>query len=73
MPDGEGIETVRAICAAAPSLPILVISGGAHQEYSDFAVALGATARLSKPFISAELIEQVAALLSSVAADASLN
>ena len=65
MPEGEGIETVRAMYEAAPSVPILVISGGGegYPDYSGFAVELGAAAKLAKPFTRAQLLERVTGLL----------
>src|SRR5579872_2372438 len=49
MPDMEGIETIRALRADAPSLPILAISGGSHPVYLRAATELGAMAALEKP------------------------
>src|SRR5207248_8360996 len=53
MPESEGIETIVAIRAAAPRLPIIAISGGGQileAEFLDMALQLGATAALHKPF-----------------------
>lgn len=59
MPESEGIETIIAIRAVAPDLPIIAISGGGQileAEFLDMALQLGATAALRKPFELAALI-----------------
>jgi DNA-binding NtrC family response regulator len=63
MPDMEGIETIRAMRAESPSMPIIAISGGGVPSYLRAATMLGATASLAKPFVAAELLSLVAALL----------
>ena len=59
MPESEGIETIVAIRAVAPDLPIIAISGGGQileAEFLDMALQLGATAALRKPFELAQLM-----------------
>jgi DNA-binding response OmpR family regulator len=60
LPDGEGINTVRRMRAAAPGVPIVVISGGGMFPASHLlglARSLGANAALSKPFKPAALVD----------------
>jgi len=66
MPEQEGIETIRLLRQRAPSLPILAISGGGRLDYLSFAMELGATATLSKPFGSDQLLSTVADLIAAV-------
>jgi CheY-like chemotaxis protein len=63
MPDTEGIETIRELRRAAPTLPILAISGSNTPVYLDAATKLGATASLRKPFSAEELLGAVETLL----------
>jgi len=63
MPDMEGIETIRALRAEGPTVPIIAISGGSDPIYLRAATALGATASLEKPFAAADLLVLVAELL----------
>ena len=60
LPDGEGINTVRKMRAAAPEVPIVVISGGGMFPASHLlglARSLGANAALSKPFKPSALVD----------------
>ena len=61
MPEKEGIETIRLLRQQAPDLPILAISGSGLKDYLNFAMQLGATAALSKPFSADQLLATVAA------------
>lgn len=67
MPDKEGIETLCELHRDAPSVPIIVISGGATKSMPalDFAMKLGAHATLAKPFRSEDLIATVQRALPS--------
>lgn len=65
MPEQEGIETIRILRHANPSVKILAISGGGRIGSQDFlllAEMLGAAATLKKPFDPDELTARVAAL-----------
>ncbi|MND65656.1 Alkaline phosphatase synthesis transcriptional regulatory protein PhoP [compost metagenome] len=67
MPDREGVETIMAMKARDPAVPILAISGGGRigaGEFLSLAVGLGADAGLAKPFRSGDLLAAVADLLS---------
>jgi DNA-binding response OmpR family regulator len=65
LPDGEGMSTVQRMHAAAPEVPIVVISGGgwfAANDLLGMARSLGASAAMSKPFKPAALVELVRSL-----------
>lgn len=63
MPEKEGIETIRLLRQQAPYLPILAISGSGLKDYLHFAMQLGATAALPKPFSAHDLLETVTRLV----------
>lgn len=68
MPRMEGIETVRALRRLDPGIRIIAISGsgGADQGfYLKAATALGADAKLQKPFRAAELRRAVEEMLAT--------
>ena len=67
MPDKEGIETIRELRQAAPTVPILAISRGTnHPIYLRAATKLGATEALDKPFGNEELLAVVTRLLKTI-------
>jgi CheY-like chemotaxis protein len=58
MPDMDGLELIRHICATSPATPIIAISGGPAAPTHNFlpiAAALGADLVLSKPLSPAAL------------------
>ncbi len=58
MPDMDGLELIRYICATSPATPIIAISGGPAGSAHNFlpiAAALGADMVLSKPVSPAAL------------------
>ena len=65
MPGMDGLETIRALRALSPGLPIVIMSGAlAHADVAapDFlrmACRLHGVARLAKPFTLAELLRTV--------------
>ena len=63
MPEKEGIETIRLLRQQAPDLPIIAISGSGLKDYLHFAMQLGATAALPKPFSADQLLQTVAQLV----------
>lgn len=65
MPEKEGIETIRLLRQQAPLLPILAISGSGLKDYLNFAMQLGATAALPKPFSADQLLATVTRLVES--------
>jgi len=71
MPHKEGIETIRALRAKDPAMPILAISGGGminETALLHLASALGASETLAKPFTHGQLIAKVERCLSRPAA-----
>lgn len=67
MPEMEGIETIRTLREAAPTIPILAISGSVRPLYLRAATRLGATSALAKPFRADELLSVVGRLLQTTA------
>jgi DNA-binding response OmpR family regulator len=66
MPEKEGIETIRELKRAHPSVRIIAISGGGRSgimDFLDMARQLGADDALQKPFRRAELLAVVDRLL----------
>lgn len=65
MPDMEGLETIKRIRRASPTMPIIAISGGGSSrvDYLKFARKFGADAVLAKPFDPAELCALTTRLL----------
>jgi len=62
MPEMDGIELLINFQAAAPTMPVIVMSGGAQTRRLDLlqdASLLGATGILAKPFTLDELRETV--------------
>lgn len=62
MPQKEGIETIREIRAANPTIRIVAISGGGGNQNMEFlrlAGKLGATVTLAKPIRKEELLASV--------------
>ena len=62
MPEQDGIETICTLRDEGSAPPILAISGS-EELYLRFAAKLGASARLAKPFMPAQLLAMVADLL----------
>ena len=50
LPDGDGLDLVRAARAAAPPMPVIVVTGFSSQLRRRAAKAAGAAAYLPKPF-----------------------
>jgi len=65
MPEGEGIETIRAVRKRFPMVKILAISGAFGENMLRTAQLLGADATLGKPFTAAALVATVHALFES--------
>jgi two-component system response regulator PrrA len=63
LPDGDGLDVVRAARAARDPVPVIVITGYPSDETRRAALAAGATTFLAKPFAAAVLL---AAISSSV-------
>jgi CheY-like chemotaxis protein len=71
MPDQEGIETIRAIRAVDPKVPILAMSGSTNAEtpwdYLKLALTLGATSTIYKPFTPEAFTAEIRKLLPGTA------
>jgi CheY-like chemotaxis protein len=68
MPNREGIETIRAMRAFDPSVPIIAMSGNAGAKFMNFlkvAKLSGAALTLEKPFTPEKLVEAVTQVLRS--------
>jgi two-component system response regulator RegA len=70
LPDGSGLDLVRAVHAAAPNAPIVVLTGYGSIATALEAVRLGATHYLTKP---ANVDEVLAGFVGGVPANASLQ
>jgi CheY-like chemotaxis protein len=63
MPDKEGIETIRELCAEFPNIKIIAISGGGRigpNDYLALAKHLGASHTFTKPFDLVDLRAAIA-------------
>jgi DNA-binding response OmpR family regulator len=63
LPDGDGLDVVRAAHGGRDPLPVIVVTGYPSAENRRAALAAGATTFLAKPFAAAVLL---AAIRSSV-------
>ena len=63
LPDGDGLDVVRAARDARDPVPVIVVTGYPSDETRRAALAAGATTFLAKPFAAAVLL---AAIRSSV-------
>jgi CheY-like chemotaxis protein len=63
LPDGDGLDVVRAARALPTPLPVLVATGLASRTARQAAVAAGATAFLAKPFATGTFCRLVNELL----------
>jgi CheY-like chemotaxis protein len=66
MPNREGIETIRAMRAFDPSVPIIAMSGNAGAKFMNFlkvAKLSGAALTLEKPFTPEKLVAAVTQVL----------
>jgi DNA-binding response OmpR family regulator len=62
LPDGDGLDVVRAARATAAPPPAIVVTGFASKHVRDAAVAAGAADFFAKPFNAAALAARVAGL-----------
>lgn len=68
MPEREGIETIREIRKLSPTLPVIAMSGGGKEQWSDvlrIASTFGATETIAKPFAPRDLLKCVGRLLAA--------
>ena len=59
LPDGDGLELVRAARAQVPPIPAIVMTGHASPGTRQAALEAGAFAFLAKPFPTASLVALV--------------
>ena len=59
LPDGDGLDIVRAAQALAPPVPVIVVSAFATRASREAALAAGAAAFLAKPFVASALLHLV--------------
>jgi len=69
MPEMNGLEVIRALRAAEPTLPVVAMSGtgAAREDLTQAVQQLGSVGILGKPFSWDELIGVIAAALRPVA------
>jgi CheY-like chemotaxis protein len=65
LPDGDGLDVVRAARARLHPPPVIVVTGFASQQSRQQALAAGATAYLAKPFSTSALTSLVREALAS--------
>lgn len=66
MPDKEGMETMQEMRKINRDIPIIAVTGGGRvgpEIYLMLAEAMGAQKAFSKPFVSQEFLEAIAACL----------
>lgn len=59
MPDMNGLDLLRSIRAAYPTLPVMVCSSFGHEVVADLARRSGAFAFFAKPYPEARLLKEV--------------
>jgi two-component system repressor protein LuxO len=59
LPDGDGLDIIRAAHARTPRIPVIVVTAFVSRAARDSARASGASAFLAKPFITAVLLRLV--------------
>lgn len=66
MPEPDGIETIRALKAEFPDLPIIAISGGGRMgnlDYLEMAKDFGVASAIQKPFTPEDILARIDAAL----------
>jgi DNA-binding response OmpR family regulator len=64
LPDGDGLDVVRAARALPSPTPVIVVSGFASNDSRNAALAAGASAVLAKPFSTDAFTKLVQSVLS---------
>lgn len=59
MPDMNGLDLLRSIRAAYPSIPVMVCSSFGHEVVADLARRSGAVAFFPKPYPTLRLLQEV--------------
>jgi two-component system response regulator PrrA len=70
LPDGDGLDVVRAARAARDPVPVIVITGYPSDETRRAAFAAGATTFLAKPFAAAVLLAAIRSSMNGTGARA---
>lgn len=70
LPDGDGLDVVRAARAARDPVPVLVVTGYPSDETRRAALAAGATTFLAKPFAAAVLLAAIHSIVDGAGARA---
>jgi DNA-binding NtrC family response regulator len=63
LPDGSGREVIEGVRALYPELRVLVCSGHLEEHILRDRVGTGTYAFLAKPFLLAELVKRIAAIM----------
>jgi DNA-binding response OmpR family regulator len=63
LPDGDGLDVVRAASAARYPVPVLVVTGYPSDETRRAALAAGATTLLAKPFAASVLLATIRSIV----------
>jgi len=59
LPDGDGLDVVRAARSRVPPVPAIVVSGWSGEPYRRAAIGAGAAAFIPKPFATVPLLELI--------------
>jgi len=70
LPDGDGLDVVRAAHAARDPLPVIVVTGYSSDETRRAALAAGATTFVAKPFAAAVLLAAIRSSMNGTGARA---
>ena len=66
MPHMDGLETIQTVLSMNPKAKIIAMSGAPrlrHQSYLSYALKFGAIATIEKPFLPADLLKSVKAVV----------
>jgi len=70
LPDGDGLDVVRAARAAREPVPVIVVTGYPSDETRRAALAAGAAIFLAKPFAAAALLATIRSIVDGAGARA---
>jgi FixJ family two-component response regulator len=70
MPDMNGLDLLRSIRAAYPTIPVMVCSSFGHEIVADLVKRSGALAFFAKPYPAVRLLEEVERIIGPPAASA---
>ena len=70
LPDGDGLDVVRAARDAREPAPVIVVTGYPSDETRRAALAAGATTLLAKPFAAAVLLASIRSIVDGAGARA---